>query len=241
MRDNLFKTVLSTLALTGLMLGTVVTPATAAPSSIIYQGTASQFVCCDYLMTLSNPPMKAALTSALKSNELANLPIFVTDSNGKVVDYLAAINKNENYATALLDSTVNNVIAPATMYQMYIDGTVTPRPVLAPLPLSHGTVGTAYTYTVNIIVTGGTPPYNYALASGSSLPAGLTMGTDGTISGTPTVSGTAIFTVNVIAMPQTYTAASQTFSITVNPTVLGLPSATLPNSTVIYPIQKIHV
>ena len=102
---------------------------------------------------------------------------------------------------------------------------------------SLAVVGTPCNYLVTNVY-GGTPPYSYVA---TDLPAGLTMGTDGTISGTPTVSGTAIFTVNVIAMPQTYTAASQTFSITVNPTVLGLPSATLPNSTVIYPIQKIHV
>ena len=208
MRKNIFKNVLSTITLTGLLFG-ISTPVMATPSSIIYQNISSQFVSCNYLDALSNAPMKTALSSALSSNEVANLPIFVTDSNGKVIDYLAAINKNENYATALLDSTVNNVIAPATMYQMYIDGTVTPRPVLAPLPLSHGTVGTAYTYTVNIIVTGGTPPYNY------------------TASYLPTVSGTASFTL--IATDSTKPTAetvSATFNFTVLP-ALSLSSAIL--------------
>ena len=81
--------------------------------------------------------------------------------------------------------------------------------------LANATVGA--TYTASISATGGTPSYSYALASGSSLPAGLTLGTNGTISGTPTVSGTIIFTVNVTdsTTPAAGTA-NQTFSITVN-------------------------
>jgi len=46
------------------------------------------------------------------------------------------------------------------------------------------------------------------------------------------VSGTASFTVNVTDFSMNSTdirTASQTFSITVNPVVLNLPSATLPN------------
>ena len=120
----MLKNVLSTLALTGMLFGTVVTPVMATPSLIIYQNTASQFVSCNYLSALANAPMKAALTAALKSNESANLPIFITDSNGEVVDYLAAINKNENYATALLDSSYD-AIAPVATYQMNTAGTLT--------------------------------------------------------------------------------------------------------------------
>ena len=162
--------------------------------------------------------MKTALTNALESSETANLPIFVTDSNGKVVDYLAAINKNENYATALTDPAVNNVTDPIPTAMMNIDGIVILKPVLQPLTLSlpsgyfannlpDCTVGTAY--TANIIVTGGTPPYNY------------------TASYLPTVSGTASFTL--IATDSTKPTAetvSATFNFTVLP-ALSLSSAIL--------------
>lgn len=54
-------------------------------------------------------------------------------------------------------------------------------------------------YTQTLQATGGTlSGYTWALAPASAaLPAGLTLGTDGTISGTPTVSGTFVFTVRV--------------------------------------------
>ena len=60
--------------------------------------------------------------------------------------------------------------------------------------LPGGTAGLSYSQTVQS--TGGTGPYTYAVTSGS-LPAGLTLATDGTFSGTPTGSGTSNFSVTV--------------------------------------------
>ncbi|HYM79283.1 MAG TPA: choice-of-anchor D domain-containing protein [Candidatus Dormibacteraeota bacterium] len=48
--------------------------------------------------------------------------------------------------------------------------------------LPAGTHGYLYQATLNAV--GGTPPYNWLLQSGSSLPAGLSLSTDGIISGT---------------------------------------------------------
>jgi uncharacterized repeat protein (TIGR01451 family) len=58
-----------------------------------------------------------------------------------------------------------------------------------------GTVGVAFSSTV--VATGGTPPYTFAIGSGS-LPTGLTMGIDGVITGTPTVPGTFPFSLSAI-------------------------------------------
>ena len=67
-------------------------------------------------------------------------------------------------------------------------------------------------YTASISAAGGTPPYSYAA---SDLPAGLTLGMDGTIIGTPTESGTTSFTVNVTdSATPTARNASQTFDFT---------------------------
>jgi large repetitive protein len=60
--------------------------------------------------------------------------------------------------------------------------------------LPIGTVGVPYTYT--LIATGGTPSYTYALTAGS-LPPGISLASDGTISGTPTQPGATSFTVTV--------------------------------------------
>jgi hypothetical protein len=58
--------------------------------------------------------------------------------------------------------------------------------------LADGTVGAAYTGAV--AATGGTGPYTYAVTSGT-LPAGLTLASNGAITGTPTTAATSAFTV----------------------------------------------
>ena len=203
----------------------------SAPSLIIYQNTNGQYVSVNYLNALSNAPMKEALIIALTAAESANRPIFVITDTGRVINYIEAINKGETYMAAVNDSAVNQATASVATQQMNTDGSVTAVLCLPSVTLANATIGTVY--TSNFSATGGTPPYSYALASGSSLPAGLTLETDGTISGTPTAIGTTIFTVNVTysTMPTAETT-SQAFSITVNPAAFSLSGATLNNGTV---------
>jgi hypothetical protein len=62
--------------------------------------------------------------------------------------------------------------------------------------LSNGTVGTAYSQSVT--GTGGTLPYTWTLVAGQgTLPPGLSLGTGGGITGTPTTAGTYNFTAKV--------------------------------------------
>jgi hypothetical protein len=51
-------------------------------------------------------------------------------------------------------------------------------------------------YQQALVATGGTPPYTWSLSSGA-LPAGMTLNSDGIISGTPSVQGTSNFVVQV--------------------------------------------
>src|SRR4029079_2963375 len=60
--------------------------------------------------------------------------------------------------------------------------------------LPNGTVGAAYGQTLS--ATGGTGGYSWSVTNGS-LPAGLSLAADGTISGTPTATGPSNFTVQV--------------------------------------------
>ena len=84
-------------------------------------------------------------------------------------------------------------------------------PVITTATLPDATVGVSYeTPLAAAPATGGT--LSWALASGSSLPAGLTLGTDGTIYGTPTTAGSSTFTVQVTETPtegETLTATKE--------------------------------
>ncbi|MFN7972842.1 MAG: Ig domain-containing protein [Acidobacteriota bacterium] len=73
---------------------------------------------------------------------------------------------------------------------------VSGSPALAlypPSPLPAGTQGQPY--TVVITASGGTGPYTYTV-SGGALPSGMTLSTDGTLSGTPAVRGQFSFVVS---------------------------------------------
>jgi uncharacterized protein YjdB len=92
--------------------------------------------------------------------------------------------------------------------------------------LPAGTVSVAYNQA--LAATGGTTPYSWAIASGT-LPAGLTLSTGGVISGTPTVTGTSVFTVQVTdAAARTDTQAlSIVVASAVNITTTTLPAGTV--------------
>lgn len=64
--------------------------------------------------------------------------------------------------------------------------------VLDPPTLPNGSLGTPYSQTIT--ASGGSAPYTFAVSAGT-LPNGLTLGSSGVISGTPTVGGTFNFTV----------------------------------------------
>jgi hypothetical protein len=74
---------------------------------------------------------------------------------------------------------------------------------------AFGVAGVGYTYKLN--ATGGTPPYTWALTSGS-LPPGLRLASTGTISGTPTATGS--WTFGIIVRDASMPANSLTSALT---------------------------
>jgi uncharacterized protein (TIGR03437 family) len=99
-------------------------------------------------------------------------------------------------------------------------------------PLPSGTVGVAYSQKLE--ATGGVAPYTFAAAPGSpfnpnSLPAGLSLASDGTLSGTPTTAGNYTFVVNVTDAAQGQ--GSSSVMMTVNPP-FTITTTTLAQGTV---------
>ncbi|HEX6496916.1 MAG TPA: putative Ig domain-containing protein [Acidobacteriaceae bacterium] len=84
-----------------------------------------------------------------------------------------------------------------------------------------GTVGTAYP-SFQLAATGGVPPYTWAVASGSSLPDGLSLSTAGVVTGTPTKAGT--FNPSIAVTDETTTnTLSEPVNFTINPAGTPLP------------------
>jgi len=69
----------------------------------------------------------------------------------------------------------------------------TPFVLTATAPFHTGEVGVAYA-PVALSATGGVQPYTWSVVGGA-LPGGLSIGSDGTVSGTPTSAGTFGFTI----------------------------------------------
>ena len=85
--------------------------------------------------------------------------------------------------------------------------------ITGPSSLPTGTVNVAYPATT-LTATGGTGVYvNWAVTAGT-LPAGLTLSTGGILSGTPSVSGTSNFTVQVTDSASA--TATKSFSLTIS-------------------------
>jgi len=110
---------------------------------------------------------------------------------------------------------------------------VSPPPSITTTALTSGTVGTAYSAT--LAATGGSGTLTWALATGSSLPAGLSLSSSGALSGTPTVAGATNFTVKVTDASGGHegpVSVTQQLSLTIAPVQLTITTTSPSNGVV---------
>ncbi|MFS8396402.1 autotransporter domain-containing protein [Xanthomonas campestris pv. raphani] len=128
-----------------------------------------------------------------------------------------------NFTLTVSDSTPSPSAQASRSYTLTI---AAPVIVVAPTALPAATRGTVYSQTLS--ASGGTAPYTYAVSAGN-VPAGLTLASNGTLSGTATVEGSFNFTVTATDA-NTFTA-SQAYAVTVAGPNLALPASSLPAGT----------
>jgi putative Ig domain-containing protein len=93
---------------------------------------------------------------------------------------------------------------PDMTYALNVSGVIEPLSVQT-IGLPVGNVSSQYNQ--QLLSSGGISPVSWSLASGNSLPPGLTLSSSGVISGTPTASGTFAFTVQASdTLPESATA-----------------------------------
>ncbi|KHD70702.2 hemagglutinin [Xanthomonas phaseoli pv. phaseoli] len=128
-----------------------------------------------------------------------------------------------NFSVTATDSTSGT---PSQGTRGYTLNIAAPTIALAPATVPTATRGSAYSQTLT--ASGGTAAYTYAITSGA-LPAGITLASNGTLSGTATLEGTFNFTVQ--ATDANSFTGTQAYSLTVAGPNLVLPASTLPAGT----------
>jgi hypothetical protein len=97
---------------------------------------------------------------------------------------------------------------------------------ITPPALPGATLGVSYSQALT--ASGGTSPYTFSLGRGGGLPPGLTLSSTGTVSGTPTATGSFAFMVQASDSSSPALTGSQPYTIV----VIGISPTTLPSARV---------
>ncbi|PHV48495.1 hypothetical protein CSQ91_13395, partial [Janthinobacterium sp. BJB301] len=186
--------------------------------------------------TLPNPTAEAVYTTTLTAAG-GTAPYTFSVSSGTLPAGLSL-----NAATGVLSGTTNvagsfpfsikvtdsstGTGAPFSATNSYTVPVGAPTITLTPATLPAATVATAYSQPLS--ASGGVAPYAYTV-SGGSLPAGLTLGSSGLLSGTPTAAGS--FTLTVQAADAHQFTGTQSYTLVVSSATVSLTPAALSNPT----------
>jgi phosphodiesterase/alkaline phosphatase D-like protein/outer membrane protein OmpA-like peptidoglycan-associated protein len=132
-----------------------------------------------------------------------------------------------------------SVPTPAGQFRVYAAGTTPSFTTLAPLAItpSSGSLANAYLtvpYSVSLTPSGGQAPYSFALATGSNLPAGLSMSASGVITGTALNLGSVTFSVTLTdSVSSTPVTNSYTILVGAAPVVSASTEGTISHITAV--------
>lgn len=148
----------------------------------------------------------------------------LTNSTNFATTYAAPATLTGSYTSSVIATSLSNAKSyAATAINLFPALSVTkPAPTAAK-------VGIAYTYT--FASTGGAAPITWTVTSGA-LPGGLTLASNGVLSGTPTTAGTFTFTVTTTDSATAPVSISSAVSITVTTPALAITTTSVPNAEV---------
>lgn len=127
--------------------------------------------------------------------------------------------------TFTVTATDSNGFAGNSDYTLAVDG---PTIMLGPAALPDGEATVDYG-PVTLAASGGTAPYTFAV-TGGSLPTGLSLATDGTLSGTTTEAGS--FTITITVTDNNGFAGTRQYTLAIDAPEITLTPASLPSGRV---------
>ncbi|HWG74121.1 MAG TPA: putative Ig domain-containing protein [Acidimicrobiales bacterium] len=157
------------------------------------------------------------------------LPDGLTLSSAGVISGTPTAASTASFTVEATDSSTPTPQTATSALTLTVGGPLT---ITTTSPLPGAQVGNAYSQA--LAATGAVPPYTWTLVTGSGpLPDGLTLNSDGTITGTPTTVGTSTFTAQVADSSTPALTATQAFSLTVTvPPLVITTTSPLPDANV---------
>jgi Putative Ig domain len=173
-----------------------------------------------YSRTLAATGGTAPYTWSLASG---SLPGGLSLSSGGVISGTPAVEGTFNFTIRVTDTAQQN---SQKAFSLTIVPAGAPLSITTTSPLPSGVVGTRYSRDLQ--ASGGTVPYRWTIRSGV-LPQGLTLSSDGVLSGTPTSTGPFSFTVRATDSSSQPQMADQAFTMTIdNPSIPALTLTAVP-------------
>jgi Putative Ig domain len=152
------------------------------------------------------PPLKWTLSSGVLPKGLALGPSTTDTVN---ITGTATVAGSYTFTVTVTDATGASSTSPT--FQIVVSSLA----FTTTSPLPSGTVNVQYA-GVQFAATGGTSPYTFSLATGSSLPPGLTLSA-GDLTGIPTTLGNYSFGISVTDSETPAAVITNTFTLVVNP------------------------
>ncbi len=193
------------------------TPATLPP------GYVGELYARNFAVTGGVPPYVWSVSSGTLPDGLSLVPNTAGSTPSAAVWLQGDITGSAVTSTFTITVTDSTSAAASQEFTLAI----TPIQITTSSVLPMAGAGTPYSET--LAVSGGTPPYSWSIGLGA-LPPGLSMSSDGAITGTATSNGTAVFEVTVTDANSA--TASATFTLSVGVLSLAISTASpLPAGT----------
>ncbi len=204
----------------------------AGTTTVVASNVATTFSINSQLVTLN-----ATVTSAAETVGTGTVTFSVLSSGGSPVTSSTVAAGSASVSFSIPASTgagvytIQAVYNPGSNLLTSTDSsktlTINPPVMVTTVSLPDSTINVPY-ITSNVTATGGTGSKLFTVTDGA-LPTGLTLATSGSITGTPTVSGT--FSVIITATDTVNSLGSQFFSFKINPAIALGSLAITANST----------